>query len=71
MGRRVRGRAGSSSGPPSAVSAPQRGSGCYAAGAACSLTKSPLHKGDDWPRQWLALDYTSADTQLSEVRQQV
>uniref|UniRef100_A0ABI7XC97 MAP3K7 C-terminal like n=5 Tax=Felidae TaxID=9681 RepID=A0ABI7XC97_FELCA len=37
------------------------------AGAACPLTRSSLHKGNDWPRQRLALDYTSADTQLSEL----
>lgn len=45
--------------------------GCYAAGAARLLTESLLHKDNDWPRQRLALDYTSADTQLSEVRRQV
>ncbi|XP_007941708.2 MAP3K7 C-terminal-like protein [Orycteropus afer afer] len=50
-----------------AVSAPQIVSGCYAAGADWSLIESLLHKGNDWPRQWLALDYTSADTQLSEL----
>uniref|UniRef100_A0A8I3W899 MAP3K7 C-terminal like n=2 Tax=Callithrix jacchus TaxID=9483 RepID=A0A8I3W899_CALJA len=42
-------------------------SGCYAAGAGWSLTESLLHKGNDWPRQWLALGYTSADTLLSEL----
>ncbi|EHB03089.1 TAK1-like protein [Heterocephalus glaber] len=42
-------------------------SGCYAAGAACLLTEFLLHKGNDWPRQRLALDYTRADTQLSEL----
>ncbi|VTJ69750.1 Hypothetical predicted protein [Marmota monax] len=42
-------------------------SGCYAAGATGLLTESSLHKGSDWPRQWLVLDYTSADTQLSEL----
>nr|XP_004654454.2 MAP3K7 C-terminal-like protein [Jaculus jaculus] len=50
-----------------AVSAPQMGSGCYVAGAAWSLAETVLHKGDDWPERWLALDYTSADTQPSEL----
>ncbi|KAG8518483.1 hypothetical protein J0S82_004413, partial [Galemys pyrenaicus] len=41
--------------------------GCYAAGADRAPTTSLLHKGNDWPRQWLALDQTSADTPLSEL----
>ncbi|KAI4579331.1 hypothetical protein MJG53_001204 [Ovis ammon polii x Ovis aries] len=40
---------------------------CYVAGAAWTATRSPLHKGSDRPRQWLALDYTSPDTRLSEL----
>ncbi|XP_049690690.1 MAP3K7 C-terminal-like protein [Accipiter gentilis] len=42
---------------------------CYAAGAAFSFIEALLHKGNDKPRQWLALDYTSADTPLSELEQ--
>lgn len=39
----------------------------YVAGAAFSFIESLLHKGNDKPRQWLALDYTSADSPLSEL----
>ncbi|XP_050827220.1 MAP3K7 C-terminal-like protein [Serinus canaria] len=42
---------------------------CYAAGAAFSFIEALLHKGSEKPRQCLALDYTSADTPLSELEQ--
>lgn len=66
----VWGTAGSSE-PPSQLSLLLRLSRCYVAGAAWSATRSLLHKGSNRPRQWLALDYTSPDTRLSEVRRQV
>ena len=66
----VWGTAGSSE-PPSQLSPLLRLSGCYAAGAARPASRPPLHKGSGRPRQRLALDYSSPDARLSEVRRQV